>query len=544
MPWTAKDAEKHHKGLSTQQKKQWASTANSVLASCKKKGGSDCDAIAIRTANGVVNNLEVNVDDIKLYFQNTPVYHVRHETYNGSNYLVVPVVMMVEGVHSGSHGPVLHLASELGKIPESWNGMPVTINHPQKDGVYVSANSPEILSSWAVGQVFNTRMEGDALKAEAWIEESRIQSISPETLEKINNGEIIEVSVGVFSEEEIADGEHNGEAYIAIARNHRPNHLALLPDATGACSVSDGCGIRTNQKGEKMSDATLVINEENEQHVFKTLAERGITVNETGYYELASKAQTLLNTKDNGMASFYLEEIFDKEIVYKVHQYDANGGRSVSFFKQSYQENAAGELELTGEAVRVKREVSYPAVPQANEKRVRTNLSINNSKEKNMSEKCTPCVKAAVDNLIANKVTAYQETDREWLENLSEEQLEKMNPVQVNTTKKITKEDAVQVLSQLSQEEYLQTMPTALREQVQTGLRINAERRNTLIEKITVNATSFSKEELGTIPTEMLEKLYLAVNKEEKASNDAAFFGFAAPQVNEGEKVEPLLPIM
>lgn len=543
MPWTAKDAEKHHKGLSAEQKKKWAAVANSTLKSCESKGGADCDALAIRTANGVVNNLGVNEDAIKLYYQNTPAYRVRHETYNGGNYLVVPVTMMVEGVHSGSHGPILHTAEELGKIVEAWNGIPVTINHPQQDGQYVSANSPEILSSWAVGQIFNAKMEGDALKAEAWIEESRIQALSADTLERLNNGDIIEVSVGVFSDEEITDGDYNGETYIAIARNHRPNHLALLPEATGACSVADGCGIRTNQKGSKMSKKGIVVNEENEQQVFKELAERGVTVNETGYYELASKAQTLLNSKDNGNASFYLEEIFDDAIVYKMYQWDNNGGRTAKFFKQSYQENAAGDLELTGEAVQVKREVSYPTIPQNNQKRVRTNLSTNNSNQKSMSEKCSPCVKAAVDNLIANKATAYQEADRDWLENLSEEQLEKMNPqppVQVN--KKVSKEEAITVLSELTQEEYLNTMPKALREQVQAGLRVNAERRNALIEKINTNASSFTKEELGAMPTEMLEKLYLAVNKEETEA--PAFFGFTAPAVNTSDDaIEPLMPI-
>lgn len=541
MPWTAKDAEKHHKGLSSQQKEDWAKAANAASVS----GSRD----AIRKANEVVGNLSVNVEDIKLYFQSTPEYRVRHETFNGGNYLVVPVVMMVQGVHSGSHGPVLHLAEELGKIPESWNGIPVTINHPSVDGNYVSANSPEILSSWAVGTVFNARMDGDSLKAEAWIEEARIQSLSADTLERINNGEVIEVSVGVFSDEEIADGDFNGESYIAVARNHRPNHLALLPDATGACSVSDGCGIRTNQRGKQMSEKKmLVVNEENEEAVIKLLAERGLAVNETGYYELASKAQTALNAKDNGNASFYLEEIFGDNVVYKMYQYDNAGGRSVKFFKQTYQENAAGELEFTGEAVQVRREIQYPVVPQTNvTKRTRTNIpSINNLKNNDdMSEKCSPCVKAAAEKLIANKATAYQETDRDWLETLSEEQLEKMNPQPVTVqANKVTKEDAISVLSELSEEEYLQTMPQVLREQVQSAIRVNAERKTAMVDKINANAAHFSKEELNEMPMAMLEKLYLTVNKEKENEPEVNFFGFNPPalQANE-ETIEPLMPI-
>ena len=165
-----------------------------------------------------------------------------------------------------------------------------------------------------------------------------------------------------------------------------------------------------------------------------------------------------------------------------------------------------------------------------------------------MDNNCTECVKAAVDKLIANKATAYNETHRPWLETLSEEQLELMNPQPASPAvhKKVTKEEAITVLSELSQEEYLKTMPKALREQVESGLRVNAERRTAMIEKINANASHFTKEELAGMSTDMLEKLYVTVNKEEKSENDnIQFFGFSpAPiQANE-EVVEPLLPLM
>lgn len=51
MPWTAKDAKRHKKGLSPSQAKEWAKVANSVLASCQKEGGKDCEGKAIRVAN-------------------------------------------------------------------------------------------------------------------------------------------------------------------------------------------------------------------------------------------------------------------------------------------------------------------------------------------------------------------------------------------------------------------------------------------------------------------------------------------------------------
>lgn len=56
MPFSPSDADKHKKGLTDQQKKQWAAIANSVLEACIADGGTTetCDAKAIIQANGAV----------------------------------------------------------------------------------------------------------------------------------------------------------------------------------------------------------------------------------------------------------------------------------------------------------------------------------------------------------------------------------------------------------------------------------------------------------------------------------------------------------
>jgi len=53
MPWSAGDAKKHKKGLSSSQAKKWASVANGVLKTClsEGKGQSECEGRAIRIAN-------------------------------------------------------------------------------------------------------------------------------------------------------------------------------------------------------------------------------------------------------------------------------------------------------------------------------------------------------------------------------------------------------------------------------------------------------------------------------------------------------------
>jgi len=253
MPWTVKDVDRHMKGLTDKQKRRWVNIANSVRKKCLADGGSEkeCDAKAVKYANGVLSANIGIMEDVFLTMDSDPFaqgYEAEERTLNGRDYLVVPVVMIKEGVHVGSAGAVLHLAEELGEVVEAWNGIPIVLNHPKDDGdSFISANSPEVLEEYEIGRVFNAQLEGSRLKAEAWLDIERLEVVSPDLLDSVKNGEMIEVSVGVFSDNEEVEGEWNGEKYNYIAKNYRPDHLALLPGLVGACSIDDGCGIRVNQ---------------------------------------------------------------------------------------------------------------------------------------------------------------------------------------------------------------------------------------------------------------------------------------------------------
>ncbi|MCD6192761.1 MAG: hypothetical protein J7L26_04740, partial [Candidatus Aminicenantes bacterium] len=58
IPWGIGDVDKHKKGLSPAQKKQWVKIANSVYDRCIKDGGDDakCAPMAIRIANSKVTS--------------------------------------------------------------------------------------------------------------------------------------------------------------------------------------------------------------------------------------------------------------------------------------------------------------------------------------------------------------------------------------------------------------------------------------------------------------------------------------------------------
>ena len=251
MPWDISQVDEHKKGLTDKGKKQWVRIANSVLKKLMAKGMAEKEAAAsaIRQANGVVLNTNESKGKYSVYSNKQVLdYEVKLVVHQEKAHLVVPVVMMVEGVHNGNMGPIFHSINELGKFPESWNGIPVVIYHPEQDGQAVSANSPDFIDSITVGRVYNTSVEGKKLKAEVWLDEDKLNKVSEKTLEEINDTKEVEVSLGMFTENEEEEGEYEGEKYAMIAHNHRPDHLAILPDQIGACSCKDGCGLGANTK--------------------------------------------------------------------------------------------------------------------------------------------------------------------------------------------------------------------------------------------------------------------------------------------------------
>lgn len=175
---------------------------------------------------------------------------VRHTVHEGADTLVVPVVMIVEGVLNGA----LLTQSEFGKYVESWNGIPVPVLHPEERGQPISANRPDVIER-TIGRMYNARVDNGKLKAEAWINVEKARRLGfSELLEKLESGQTVEVSTGYFSDDREVTGEYGGKEYMTQHVNIRPDHLALLPGQIGACSVADGCGTRVNSdKGGLMS---------------------------------------------------------------------------------------------------------------------------------------------------------------------------------------------------------------------------------------------------------------------------------------------------
>lgn len=190
---------------------------------------------------------------------------VRHVTYHGKEYMVVPLTMLMPGVLNGSKGPLFYPEEEISRNSDAWNAIPIVVNHPTdpKTGEPVSARSPEVLADNEVGRVYYTKA-GRGLGAEGWFDVSDTKRISTPVYNALKLGQKIELSTGLFTENELApDGAvHNGKPYKHIARNYRPDHLAILPYQKGACGISDGCGVGvlTNTTGDRAMDREATVN--------------------------------------------------------------------------------------------------------------------------------------------------------------------------------------------------------------------------------------------------------------------------------------------
>lgn len=173
---------------------------------------------------------------------------VRRETLAGREYLVAPVVAIRAGVLNNELVPI----EEIGKYVEAWNGIPLTLGHPAINGVPVSANSPELEATVNVGRFWRAELVDDRLRGEVWVDVEKAKALGGDALEvlsRLESGEGIEVSTAYFRDLDATPGQLNGQRYYGIARNLRPNHLALLLYEIGACSWKDGCGVpRINQQ--------------------------------------------------------------------------------------------------------------------------------------------------------------------------------------------------------------------------------------------------------------------------------------------------------
>ena len=173
---------------------------------------------------------------------------VRRAQLMGREYYAVPATLVRSQILQNNLGRTYLPASDITpEWAESSNGAPAVAEHPN-----VSARSPEVLNKLGVGFLFNAKAIEGALKADVYLDPARAGDVPDlrAVLAKLDAGERVEVSTGFQVHIDESPGVHNGEAYDRVIHPATPlDHLAVFAEATGACSVADGCGLAANHAG-------------------------------------------------------------------------------------------------------------------------------------------------------------------------------------------------------------------------------------------------------------------------------------------------------
>ena len=465
----------------------------------------------------------------------------RTEQLFGRDFLVVPTVAIVQGVLWPMNAPhaELALASEFGKVPDGWNGRPIMMNHPQIDGTPVSASTPQILQDYCFGYMFNTRVEDQKLKTEAWLDISRAAELGgeiQETVERVQNGSIVEVSVGIYTDTELVEGQYNGREYGAIWRNVTPDHLALLSvGVKGACSVEDGCGAarqaRANTANDGWSEYTMPKNME----VLTAAGTKPLTTGGCGCGGTAADCQCdgdHKHTNAEATPSFEVNRFLANAIPNGMMDNDVRKLLQQAITASNAPNSYVYVVGFTAEKVIYERysddDYTYSTYQRdysigddravvlgEDESKVNILMEIVPASSVTANSAETPEENVMPDNIAAgSQVTTPAPTP---------------TPTPTPGTPSVPINAAADQRDQQAQQprtlsEHLEAMPEEMREYITAGLRLQAEHKATVIGALRASGRcNFTDEQLNTMSIEMLDNLSVLASV-------PSYEGFAAPR--------------
>lgn len=425
----------------------------------------------------------------------------RLETLHNIEYIVAPVIMIVEGVLPGSGGPVLYTANEIEASVNYWNGIPVTINHPTDSlGNHVSARIPSVMEEYAVGSIFNTTFDSqtNSLKAEAWINKTLLEEKFPMVYASILDDNInMEISTGVFFDSRGDAGTFNNVSYDTTAYGCVGDHLALLPNATGACSWIDGCGLRANSNTkDKVKNPFF---------------------NEISYGDISGSLWRYVDGLDDNSYYYYVYAVYDNYFIFE--RFEKTEERKKTLWKQNYTK-MNDIVTPVGVAERVMETRVYTVVSE-DSPHVSGTPTITNktTKESEMAVDKTPCCPEKVKSLIAATTNSFTEDNKEMLLSLNEKQLESM--VAMSETLVANKKEDTKDITMQTTKEFISTAPAHIQMEVNALLEKAEAEKQQLIDNILKDENcTFEKSELEVFEVNILVKMAGLSKKEVETIKD------------------------
>lgn len=340
---------------------------------------------------------------------------VRTEYLEGEEYLVAKgAILGDDSVLHGSNGPGLYPAEENKRDPEGWNGRFLTANHPVVDGKPVSACTPEMVDKLRLGMVFNTVHADAKVRPEFWFNVKKTKSVDKRIYEAVKAGKRVEMSTGLNLTVENKEGKTAaGKEYKWIARNYKPDHVAVLIDSVGAYSGKDGGGINVHNSlivnEDKTPESSTEVLRRSILNAVKAIGVEGIVGNEMSFSQITRTLSDLLSSKYGQPGRYwggYVCEVFPDYVIFVGE--NADEGPNGRFQKIGYTVSDKG-VSLSGDAVPVIRSVTYTAA----------NTQTQNTETKTVD-------KTAKINWIIQNSEVYGEGDRQTLVGYDDAKIDKL----------------------------------------------------------------------------------------------------------------------
>jgi hypothetical protein len=431
---------------------------------------------------------------------------IRHETLHGRKYLVAPMAMLTEGVHNGSNGALLYRAEDIKKAVPAWNMKPIVVYHPTLNAKGVSAADPDVLNKQQVGIIMHTSWDGSKLRAEAWIETDRATTVDDRVIQALEANAMMEVSTGLFTDNVEGVGKYGDREYTAIATNHQPDHLALLPDQVGACSIADGGGLL--QLNAAAADRGMDIEGMLLGEVDRIRRMVGNAMSHSNTYSALSRVLREEFATAGAVGEelgLWIVDVYDKFFVYEDKS---------KLYRLNYTESAEG-VEVTGKPEEVIRVTEYRTADNGK-------FVGNHATTKPQNQQPQMNKNQIIDGLISNTATQWGEDDRETLNAFEEATLNKMAPpfkkkgeadpeedeeelAKAKAKKKAVANAAaagaegIAPTEPITTEAYIESAPAEIREVLRNGLASHTAEKDALVKRITDNAgNQFAAEFLTT----------------------------------------------
>ncbi len=177
---------------------------------------------------------------------------IRRETYNGRDHLVLPSYTLPANVVMNGG---LYSASEIDAHYKGLEGTLAPLGHPQVNGQFVSAFSPEGINAGHIGAWNrNVKKYGNRIYLEKWVDVARAEESEGgrellERVEAIERGEDvppIHTSVAAFLDQLEPNEQQRATGAEWVAKIHSMDHDAILLHEVGAATPEQGVGLMVN----------------------------------------------------------------------------------------------------------------------------------------------------------------------------------------------------------------------------------------------------------------------------------------------------------